>query len=261
MIDYGKPKEDFNEEKERLISLLKKDENKNIIMRLIGALAFYTKCKKFNFIQKKLGREFTDIDFVSYSKYTRRIIEFLKSCGYEEDVQVTQLFGESRLLFHDFDNERHIDVFLDKLNFSHVIPLKGRLEKDEITIPLAELFLEKMQIAKVNEKDLIDTIMLLREFDFGETDNNQININIITRLLSRDWGFWKTVTDNLSILVDYLHKVPYLNAGDKNVVNERIVKIRKILEETPKSLKWKIRGLVGERVKWYQDVEELTDRL
>ena len=261
MIDYGEPKEDFNEEKERLISLLNREENKDIIMRLIGALAFYTRCKKYNYIQKKLGREFTDIDFVSYSKYSRRIIEFLKSCGYEEDVQVTQLFGESRLLFHDFDNERHIDVFLDTLSFSHVIPLKGRLEKDEITIPLAELFLEKMQIAKINEKDLIDTIMLLREFDFGNTDDNQININIITRLLSKDWGFWKTVTDNLSILINYLQKAPYLNSEDKKIVSERINKIRKILNETPKSLKWKMRSLIGEKVKWYQDVEELVDRL
>jgi len=261
MMDYGKPREDFNEEKERLISLLNKEENKDIIMRLIGALAFFTRCKKYNFIQKKLGREFTDIDFVSYSKFTRRIIEFLKACGYEEDVQVTQLFGESRLLFHDFDNERHIDVFLDALSFSHVIPLKGRLENDKITIPLAELFLEKMQIAKINEKDLIDTIMLLREFDFGETDDNQINVDIITRLLSRDWGFWKTVTDNLSILANYLQKVPYLNAEDKRVVNERIVKIKKLMDETPKSLKWKIRSMIGEKVKWYQDVEELADRL
>lgn len=118
-----------------------------------------------------------------------------------------------------------------------------------------------MQIAKINEKDLIDTIMLLREFDFGETDDNQINVDIITRLLSRDWGFWKTVTDNLSILANYLQKVPYLNAEDKRVVNERIVKIKKLMDETPKSLKWKIRSMIGEKVKWYQDVEELADRL
>ncbi len=260
MQDYGKPKEDFNEEKERLISLLKREENKDLIMRLIGALAFYTKCKKYNYLQAAMGREFTDIDFASYSKYTRRIIDFLTACGYEEDVQVTQLFGESRLVFHDFDNERHIDVFLDKLSFSHTINLKGRLEKDEVTIPLAELFLEKMQIAKINEKDIIDTIMLLREYDFGD-DDNYINKNIILKYLRKDWGFWKTVTDNLKLVKEYLLKYPQLKEDDKKVVNDRIEYILDLIDKTPKTLKWKIRSLIGEKVKWYQDVEELTDRI
>ena len=52
---------------------------------------------------------------------------------------------------------------MDKLDFCHPIPWKSRLEVDTPTIPLAELVLEKMQIVKINEKDIIDTIMLLRE--------------------------------------------------------------------------------------------------
>jgi len=75
---------------------------------------------------------------------------------------VTRLFGEFRLLFHDPVYGRHIDIFFEKLDFSHVLPLKGRLEAETLTLPLAELLLEKMQIAQINEKDLIDTIMLLR---------------------------------------------------------------------------------------------------
>ncbi len=260
MKDYGEPREDFNEEKERLISLLNREENKDLIMRLIGALAFYTRCKKYNYLQSEMGREFTDIDFASYSRFTRRIIEFLTACGYEEDVQVTQLFGESRLLFHDFVNERHIDVFLDKLSFSHTINLKGRLEKDEITIPLAELFLEKMQIAKINEKDVIDTIMLLREFDFGE-DDNHINKNIILNYLRKDWGFWKTVTDNLMIVKNFLPKYPQLKEEDRKIVEERIDYILDEINKAPKTIRWKLRAVIGEKVKWYQDVEELTDRM
>jgi len=258
MDSYGKPKTDFNEEKERLLLLLARDENKDIIMRLIGALAFYTKCNKFNYLQASLGREFTDIDFASYRKFSNRIIDFLKSCGYEKDLQVSQLFGESRLLFHDFDNKRHIDVFFDELRFSHTIDLKGRLEKDKVTIPLAELFLEKMQIAKINEKDLIDTIMLLREYDFADKDENYMNMNIILDILTTDWGFWKTVTDNLITLTSYIDRYHQLKSEDKGIVRERIDKIMKAIEKTPKSLKWKLRSKIGTKVKWYLEVDELT---
>jgi hypothetical protein len=257
MADYGKPKAGFNEEKERLLSLLERDEHKDIVMRLIGALAFYTRCKKFGYLQASLGRVFTDIDFASYRKFTNRIIEFITACGYEEDKRVSQLFGESRLVFHDLENNRHIDVFMDELRFSHTISLKGRLEEDKVTIPLAELFLEKMQIAKICEKDLIDTIMLLREFDFGDTDENHINTNVILDILSKDWGFWKTVTDNLSTLLKYLKNAPQLKPEDKEIVNGRIDRIKKAIEETPKSLKWKLRAKIGTKVKWYQEVDEL----
>lgn len=257
MENYGKPEVDFKEEKDRLVFLLHREENRDIIMRLIGALAFSTRCPKFNHLQASLGRSFSDIDFASYRRFSRRIIDFLQKCGYEEDTRVTQLLGESRLLFYDHENKRHIDVFLDELRFSHTIPLRGRLEKEEVTIPLAELFLEKMQIAKINEKDLIDTIMLLREYEFGTTDENLINLTIILDLLSKDWGFWKTVTDNLLNLKTYISKYTKLPSDDGEIVKMRIDFVLKAIEETPKSLKWRLRSRIGTKVKWYQDVDDL----
>ena len=37
------------------------------------------------------------------------------------------------------------------------------------------MLLQKMQIVEINEKDLIDTIMLLLEYPFGDGDDRQIN--------------------------------------------------------------------------------------
>jgi hypothetical protein len=257
MVSYGTPDADFTKEKERLLTLLGRKENRSIIIRLIGALAFYTRCTKFNYLQESLGREFTDIDFASYRRHTNKIIEFLTSCGYQEDRRITQLYGDSRLVFHDVEHNRHIDVFFDELRFSHTINLRKRLEKDRVTIPLAELFLEKMQIAKICEKDIIDTIMLLREFDFGDTDENRINRKVILSVLSKDWGFWKTVTDNLRTVQEFTGKYPQLKPEDREIVNGRIETILKDIDESPKSLKWKMRSKVGTKVKWYEEVDEL----
>jgi hypothetical protein len=51
---------------------------------------------------------------------------------------------------------------------NHIIEFKDRLEKDYPTIPLEELMLEKLQIVKINEKDIKDLIVLILEHEIGE---------------------------------------------------------------------------------------------
>lgn len=260
MGKYGEIQQDFYTERTRILDALAQPENEHMVMRLIGALAFRTHCPQYGYIQDSLGRVFTDIDFASYKEYFKDIVRLLPELGYEEDKMVTRLFSEFRLLFHDPLYGRHIDIFFDKLDFSHVIPLKGRLEAEQLTLPLAELLLEKMQIAQINEKDLIDTIMLLREHPIGQSDNETINCQVVCGLLSNDWGFWRTVTGNLKLTDEYLDRYDQLNSEDKKIVRQRISELHQRINDTPKSARWKLRARVGERVKWYKDVEELAHR-
>ncbi len=257
MGKYGEIVEDFYTERTRIVNALAQDENKHVLMRLIGALAFRTHCQKYGYIQDALGRKFTDFDFVSYPRFTRDARRVLTELGYEEDKQVTQLFGDRRMLFHDPAFGRHIDVFYNVLDFCHPISFVGRLEKEAITVPLAELLLEKMQIVQINEKDLIDSIMLLREHPIGDTDHETINAKVITDILANDWGFWRTVTANLKLLDERLAAYRDLADDDRNVVHGRIKELQDRIEAAPKSLRWKARTQIGERVKWYKDVEEL----
>jgi hypothetical protein len=257
MGKYGDIQEDFYAERTRILEALAQPENQGIIARLIGALAFRTHCPQYGYIQETLGRQFTDIDFASYSRCFQDLQRLFAELGYQENKMVTQLFGESRLLFDDPLYGRHVDVFFDKLEFCHVIPLRGRLEVDSPTIPLAELLLEKMQIVRLNEKDLIDSIMLLREHPVGEGDEETINAQVIARLTSRDWGLWRTVTANLHFVSDYLPRYEQLREEDRQVVRERIAHLLARIEAQPKTARWKLRGMIGERVRWYKNVEEL----
>ncbi len=257
MGKYGQILEDFLAERTRLLEALELPENRALSLRLIGALAFRTHCPEHGHLQDALGRVFTDIDFVAYSHHFKDIIRFLTDAGYDEDKMVTRLFGEGRLIFHDPHYGRHIDVFLDKLDFCHVLPFKGRLEADWPTMPLAELLLEKMQIVRINEKDVIDTIMLLREHPIGESDDQTINARIVCRFAAEDWGWWRTLTANLDMVVEVLGRYPQLSAEDRRVVRQRIQDLRARIDAAPKSRRWKMRAAVGERVKWYKDVEEL----
>jgi hypothetical protein len=128
---------------------------------------------------------------------------------------------------------------------------------EKYTLPLAELLLEKMQIVQINEKDLIDTVMLLREHPVGDRDEETINAALIAKILGNDWGFWRTVTGNLKILEDRLDQYQALSAEDRQVVRTRIQQLQEMIEAAPKSLKWKARARIGEKMKWYKSVEEL----
>ena len=260
MGKYGEILPVFFDERTRILKALEEPENKHLTLRLIGALAFRTHCPQFGYIQDDLGRVFTDIDFAGYSKQFKDIVRLFPQLGYEEDKMVTQLFGDFRLLFHDPVNDRHIDVFLDKLDFCHVMPFVGRLEAETLTLPLAELVVEKMQILQINEKDVIDTIMLLREHGIGDTDNGEVNANIICKLVCNDWGMWRTLTGNLNLVDEYLDKYPKLHQEDRDIVRLRLKELRRRIDEAPKSLAWKARSVIGDKVKWYKDVEELEGR-
>jgi hypothetical protein len=260
MEKYGEIQEEFFAERTRILGALAEKENKHIIMRLIGALAFRTHCSQYGYIQDALGRVFTDIDFASYRKYYGDIVRVLTELGYEEDKMVSRLFGDGRLLFHDPKFGRHIDVFLNQLDFCHVLPLEGRLEAEQITLPLAELLVEKMQIVQLNEKDLIDTIMLLREHPIGTIDQETVNATVICKMVSKDWGLWRTLTGNLTLVSEELKRYPSLTDEDRKVVRERIQDLRQRIDAAPKSPQWKLRNMVGDKVKWYKDVEELENR-
>lgn len=238
--------------------LLESASREGITLRLVGALAFRLRCPNHAALQQRMGRTYTDLDFAAYGRDAERIRRWLAAEGYVEDPGVYLESQGTRLVFTHPTTELHLDVFLDKLEFSHTINWNGRLEVDELTIPLAEMLLQKMQIVQINEKDLIDTIMLLLEHPLGETDNGGINAGHVARLCSKDWGLWRTTTMNLDKVRQLVEASVHLDQDERAVVRDQVGRLAERIEREPKSLGWRLRGKVGERKKWYSDVSELA---
>jgi len=245
---------EFKEYAQRIVE---EAEKEGAILRLLGAVAFSEHCTKFRSYQEIAGRVFTDLDFAGFVSQSKNIKKALRNLGFEEDVQNSAVFGRSRLLFDHPKNGLHIDVFLGKLDFCHPIRWAGRLQADSPTIPLAELLLEKMQIVQLNEKDVIDTVMLIREHPMGDNDAETINALHIASLCAKDWGLWRTVTMNLGKVVEIAPKYSWLPTEDRSVVEERIRSLLDRIDAAPKTLAWKARSKVGDRMKWYKDVFEV----
>ncbi|OGO70548.1 MAG: hypothetical protein A2Z37_11520 [Chloroflexi bacterium RBG_19FT_COMBO_62_14] len=228
-----------------------------LTLRILGSLAFQTHCPDFGYLQAEMGRAYTDIDFAGYGRQASEIRRVLAELGYVEDREVFVVTEGGRAIFENHSNQLHVDVFYEKLDFCHVIPWNGRLEVDSPTIPLAELMLEKMQIVLINEKDVIDTIMLLLEHSLGDTDHEIINTSRIAELCGQDWGLWRTVTMNLDKVRLLSQGYPQLSDEQKASVVGRLAGITERIEDEPKNLAWRLRARVGDRVKWYKDVEEV----
>jgi hypothetical protein len=232
----------------------------NITMRMLGASAILVHCPKFAGLYEELGRELTDLDFMAYLQEIDQVAKFITSLGYTLWFTPVQFGSESsnRYIFTDQSNGLKIDVFFDNLVMCHTIPFRNRLEIDYPTISLVDLFLEKMQIVEINEKDIKDTIVLLREHEIGETDDEEINVNYIEKLCSDDWGLYYTVVTNLKkIREKFLEIYHALSDDDRARVKLKINAILDNIEQKPKSLKWKIRSKIGTKAKWYRSVDTI----
>lgn len=250
----GKDAAEFIAEAKKIIGAA---EKRGAPLRLIGALAFHLHCEKYSYIHDKWGRVFTDTDFVARAEHGPQIVEAYSELGYRDDEMITTLYGTHRMVFDNPETGMHSDIFFDRLDFCHVLELRDRLDVDELTIPLAELFLEKMQIYQINEKDIVDTMMLIAEHPVGESDTETINAPVIAGVLAGEWGFWRTVTGNMEKLLDLNSKTDLFDDQEKQLIESRIGEIREHIDREPKPLAWKMRSKVGDRVKWYKDVDEL----
>jgi hypothetical protein len=244
----------FERELQRIIEA---SNDAGLTLRVIGSLAFQIHCSQYGYLQEAMGRAYTDIDFAGYAREAGGVRALMAGLGYLENQQVSLFSEGSRAIFDDPHNDLHVDVFYEKLDFCHVISWEGRLEVDAPTIPLAEMLLEKMQIVQICEKDIIDTIMLLLEHPLGESDKETINIAHVAELCAQDWGLWRTTTMNLEKVGQLSQGYDQLSDEQKAYVGTQVEMARARIEAEPKPLAWRLRARVGDRVKWYKDVDEV----
>lgn len=252
MEGIAAPKQDFVQEAIRVI-----DEAKNqaVVLRVMGATAIRLHCPNFVGLHRDLGREISDMDFVGYEGQSSKIERVFESLGYTSRPLAYSFRLTGRLIFIDDVNARHVDIFLDQLAMCHTIDFSERLEVDYPTIPLAELLLQKTQIVKLSEKDVKDIIVLLREHGVGHRDAETVNVGYAAELLSRDWGFYYTVTTNLRKVRGLTQGYSALSEEDRRDVIGKIDQILAAIEEVPKSLSWKMRAKMGPSKKWYREVD------
>ncbi|MFW9809202.1 MAG: hypothetical protein ACFFE6_07455 [Candidatus Thorarchaeota archaeon] len=255
---YGRILDDFMDE---ALRIEKAAAELGIPLRVIGCLAFRLKSPEFTDLHIKMGREVTDIDYVSYYKHRQKLINlFRDDLGYYWVPPSFARASTLRDLFIDKERDRKIDVFYDHLEFCHKIDFKKnkRLEVDSPTIPLAELFLEKTQIVEINAKDLKDLVITFLAHDVSNHHNDEdVNGEYIAKTLSDDWGFYYTVTENIKKFINFVPSITEIDQSQKDLVISRAKKLHQMIEHAPKSRSWKRRAKVGTKQRWYKFVHSM----
>ena len=242
---------------------------RGLVLRLMGGMAIRAHAPAWTARTRKTE---VDLDFATRSRDRKGVFQLLEAEGYTADKQHNALFGGQQAYFVDMARRRPVDVLVDKLDMCHRLEFADRLERSRPTLPLAELLLSKLQVVKINRKDVLDALVLLAEHPLGDDDGapdsntgmGVINVPRITSITSSDWGWWRTVTGNLDKLDQFLatdFTPADLDVGEDREVHyppgPQIAALRTAIDAAPKSTRWKLRARVGDRQQWYNEPEEV----
>jgi len=244
-------------------------------LRLTGGLAVRRYCTDLDF----MDREYSDIDFVGSSEHKKEIHTVFESLDYTENRYVTQSTDSGQLQF--IKNEAlegmkaearataageassyepplvdHIDIFLDVMRMDHDIDVSERLEIDDYAISPADAFIAKMQIGKINQKDIHDVIALVKDVPLRDVDDDaSLDLLYIAEACSNDWGLYQDITTNLDIALAMVDDYG-LTEAQQDRVYARLAAIKESVENASKSIRWRLRATVGERVAWRREIED-----
>lgn len=225
-------------------------QQKKITLRLFGGVSFYFRCPSAK--HRSLQRNYVDVDFMGHAKQSKEIKQLFEELGYVPRDRFNAMQGYRRLIFNDLEHQRRVDIFLDVFEMCHKFNFKDRLEIDQYTISLADMLATKLQIVEINQKDLKDIMSMFVDHDVSEKDVPEaINGTYLAKLSGDDWGIYKTFTMNLDRISGTVNEFG-LEENEKKLVSDRAGELRKMIEDASKSMKWKMRARMGERVQWYE---------
>jgi hypothetical protein len=225
-------------------------------LKLLGGLGVRVLCPDF---PPRLRRD-QDIDFACLSKERKKIADWLARNGCEPDRRFNNLNGERQMYFAA-PSGRPVDVMVDRLTMCHALDFRPCFGQLPLTVAAVDLLLSKLQIVELNAKDALDIVHLLSALPMGtaESASPVIDTGRFGRVLGADWGWWRTVTKNLTQLPAVLAGNPELTPPAPH--HDPLAQARRLLDvanSAPKSAKWKLRSSIGDRLRWYELPEEVA---
>ena len=159
-------------------------------------------------------------------------------------------------VFTEVPPSDHIDVFLDAMRMDHQVDFRDRLEINTYAIDPADLFLSKLQIVNLNEKDVHDVITLVKDVyvDF-RPHPGVLDLHHVAERMRRRLGSYIDVMNTHRRGRRAPRRLP-LGPRDAARVRRTLELAQDMMTEQAKTLRWRLRARIGKRVRWYAEVEE-----
>jgi len=150
----------------------------------------------------------------------------------------------------------HVDIFMDVMRMDHDVDVRERLDIDDYAISPVDALIAKLQIGKINQKDVHDAIALVKDVPLREIDDDlSIDVPYLADVCSRDWGLHHDITTNLEVVISRLDDYG-LSEEEIARVYGRLAAMKEAIAEEGKTLRWRLRAGVGRRVAWRREIEE-----
>jgi hypothetical protein len=202
-----------------------------------------------------------DMDFASVSKAKRPVLDLLTGLGFQGDRRFNTMHGHRQMYFTSPVNGTAADVIMDRLHMCHVLEFAARIDRMPYTLDVTDLLLSKLQVVQQNEKDVHDIVYLLAAHEVRAGDEpGTVGLDRFAKVLAEDWGWWRTATGNLDRVVELVRGelARLVPRGARHDPVEQAAALRAHAQAMPKTLKWKLRARLGERVQWYEIPEEVA---
>jgi hypothetical protein len=242
---------------DRALELIAAASGQGIPLRLLGGLAVRHLCPAF---PPRAGED-QDMDLASVSSARPALGPFLAVQGFEPDAQFNALYGQKQMYFRSKEGGWALDVIIDRLDMCHVLDFRDRIDRMPFTLDPIDLLLSKLQIVEINEKDLQDAIYLLAAFPVrDDEESGGLSPSRLCQIVCEDWGWWRTVSGNLDRIVslDPEARRRLVPQGAPLDPIAQAEDLRRLADEAPKSLRWRLRSKIGERMRWYELPEEVS---
>jgi hypothetical protein len=197
------------------------------------------------------------IDLAGHGEHLPQITQLLGRLGYQSKTRPNAPPTTRRLLFAEPQKLINLVIYLDTFEMFHRFDLKPFLRPNEPILPATALALMHLQFVDMPDEALSDLAALFIEYDVSLVSKvDQIDASQITALCVDDWGWYKTISMNLDQLIYFAED--RLLLAERNVVSERVRRLKSGIDATPKSLRWQARARLGESVRWYETPVEVN---
>lgn len=230
----------------------------DIGLRVVGGFGVRLHCAAAAETLERIGRVAKDIDFVVPKEGRKALRRLLEDRGYLVDRDLLVAMEGRRYSFSHPTTEIELDVFVERLEFNHTIEVRSRLDRHPVTISLEDLLMQKLQIVQLTGNDLVDISVLLATHPVGAEarSTEEFSSDYIAGLLAKDWGFHHTATRNLERIASGTDTGVDLGSGLNRIVMDRSEQLLHAVRQSSKTMGWRFRAKVGERVQWWEDVDE-----
>jgi hypothetical protein len=211
---------------------------KNVDVKLLGSTALLL-------ISNDFKRDCKDIDFIIQPKEKDvKVFEnTLALYGYEIDLnEINFTYGHKRRIYAQLGKPT-VELFIGNPVLCQTLPIfkNRRFNLKDYTLSPTDLFLSKIQKVNLTITDIEDIEIILK---------SNLEYEYILKLCKTNWKWWKTLKENIPMIIA-------LKGNHNEELFNLLWGLYVSINTIPKKANciWKLRNCIGDKIKWYNNVE------